>query len=251
MNKNLKKMLATVSAVATCAVSMTAITSNALYIYNTAGITPYTVSFTSDGHKYGVWQEMNDYFNSENLKFFVSEDGTRNILLCNGNIVLWGFYGYELKNEEDVVSLTKYLSDNNIPYTEEIYSEYTHIDLTRVIYKDEENESLYTSDEYFQLLQKIKEDTGFVQMIVSPNEAIRIKDVTDVENILPEPTLLGDANEDGKVTIADAVLIMQALSNPNDFQLTPQGIANADIVGDGDGVTVMDALRIQEMEINM
>ena len=32
MKKSLKKMLATVSAVAMCAVSMTAITSNALYI---------------------------------------------------------------------------------------------------------------------------------------------------------------------------------------------------------------------------
>ena len=40
---------------------------------------------------------------------------------------------------------------------------------------------------------------------------------------------------------------MQSLANPDNFQLTPQGMANAD--SDGDGVTVMDALRIQEMLI--
>ncbi|MDE5861615.1 MAG: glycoside hydrolase, partial [Ruminococcus sp.] len=61
--------------------------------------------------------------------------------------------------------------------------------------------------------------------------------------------LLGDANEDGEVSLADAVFIMQVLSNPDDFQLTPQGMANADIYGDGDGITVMDAFRIQEMMI--
>ena len=239
MNKKLKKILATVLTVATCAVSMTAISSNALYIYNTADITPYTVSFSVGGLKYGVWQEMNDYFDNENWKFFISEDSTRNILLSHGHIVLWGFYGYEFQNEEDVVSLTKYLSDNNIPYTEKTGLEHTHIDLT--------DKSLYTGDEYFQLLQKIKEDTGFVQMIVSPDDNIRIKNLTDVENILPAPTLLGDANEDGEVSLADAVFIMQVLSNPDDFQLTPQGMANADT--DGDGVTVMDAFRIQEMMI--
>ncbi|MDE6034365.1 MAG: glycoside hydrolase, partial [Ruminococcus sp.] len=61
------------------------------------------------------------------------------------------------------------------------------------------------------------------------------------------PTLTGDANEDGTVSLADSVYIMQALSNPDDIQLTPQGMANADT--DGDGVTVTDALKIQEMLI--
>ena len=236
MRKIFKKMLATVLTVATCAISITAITTNAVFIYNSDRLTVDTVSFTANGVKYGLWQEMNDYFDSEHLKFFISEDGTRNILLENSHIVGWGFYGYEFENEEDAVALTEYLSANDIPYTEENCPQYTHINLT----------GDYTKDEHFQLIQKIKEDTGFIQLLVIPDD-FRIMKVTDVENTLPAPTLLGDANEDGEVSLADAVFIMQVLSNPDDFQLTPQGMANADT--DGDGVTVMDAFRIQEMMI--
>lgn len=62
--------------------------------------------------------------------------------------------------------------------------------------------------------------------------------------------LKGDSNEDGKISIADAVLIMQALSNPNDFQITEQGSKNADVNGDG-GVTTADALEIQKYDIGL
>lgn len=62
--------------------------------------------------------------------------------------------------------------------------------------------------------------------------------------------LKGDANEDGEVNIADAVLIMQSLSNPNDYELTKQGAINADVIGE-DGVTAMDALEIQKLGIGL
>ena len=64
-------------------------------------------------------------------------------------------------------------------------------------------------------------------------------------------TLKGDANGDGSVDMADAVLIMQSLANPDKYgengtaqkHLTEQGRVNADI--DGDGLTVGDAYMIQ------
>lgn len=64
-------------------------------------------------------------------------------------------------------------------------------------------------------------------------------------------TVSGDANLDTKVDMADAVLIMQSLSNPNKYGLngtdsnhiTAQGLANADVEA-GDGVTPKDALKI-------
>lgn len=62
--------------------------------------------------------------------------------------------------------------------------------------------------------------------------------------------LKGDANEDSEVNVADAVLIMQALSNPNDYKLTAQGAINADVIGE-DGVTAMDALEIQKLGIGL
>lgn len=69
-----------------------------------------------------------------------------------------------------------------------------------------------------------------------------------------EPVLVkdpGDANYDGSVNLADAVLIMQSIANPDRYGLgrdggiTEQGYINADVTGDNDGVTVMDAQFIQ------
>lgn len=64
----------------------------------------------------------------------------------------------------------------------------------------------------------------------------------------------GDANCDGKVTLADAVLIMQALGNPDLYNvggseknaMTKQGAANADCNEPGSGITNIDALTIQK-----
>ena len=64
--------------------------------------------------------------------------------------------------------------------------------------------------------------------------------------------LAGDANTDNAVDMADAVLIMQALANPDKYglsgtdekHLTEQGSANADVEGEN-GLTTNDALAIQ------
>lgn len=128
MNKKLKRMLATVSAVVVCAVSAVSMTSGAIYIENSAHVTLNTVSFSMGDKKYGVWQEMNDYFDDSSQKFFISEDGSTDVLLINNNIHLgWGWYGYFLYNEEDVTVLKNYLNDNNIKYEEEIISKITRI----------------------------------------------------------------------------------------------------------------------------
>lgn len=59
----------------------------------------------------------------------------------------------------------------------------------------------------------------------------------------------GDANCDGKADMADAVLIMQVLSNPDKYKLTEQGRLNADT--DGNGITSGDALAIQKKLLNL
>ena len=64
----------------------------------------------------------------------------------------------------------------------------------------------------------------------------------------------GDANCDGKVDLADAVLIMQALANPNKYgiggtaekPLTEKGKAQADVDTSVKGITPDDAVKIQE-----
>jgi len=60
----------------------------------------------------------------------------------------------------------------------------------------------------------------------------------------------GDANENGKINISDAVLIMQSISNPSEYTLSEQGRKNADVV-DGDGITNKDALAIQMTEAKL
>lgn len=61
-------------------------------------------------------------------------------------------------------------------------------------------------------------------------------------------TLLGDANCDGKVTIADSTAILQALGNPDKYGLSAQGALNADCCDPGNGVLPSDALAIQKID---
>lgn len=59
--------------------------------------------------------------------------------------------------------------------------------------------------------------------------------------------VLGDANYDGIVTIADAAAIYQHLGNFDKYALSEQGTVNADIDGEA-GVTVSDAIMILQFE---
>lgn len=59
--------------------------------------------------------------------------------------------------------------------------------------------------------------------------------------------LMGDVNQDGRVEIADATLILQYLTNPNDYELTSEGMLAADVNFDG-SVTAADAHLIQELD---
>lgn len=67
-------------------------------------------------------------------------------------------------------------------------------------------------------------------------------------------TMAGDTNCDGQLDMSDVVLIMQSLANPNKYgvggtepmALTSQGNANADVDKSVEGLTVNDALKIQQ-----
>ena len=91
--------------------------------------------------------------------------------------------------------------------------------------------------------------------------ASKITHETDEENHVPIITVkltkkdiaYGDTNCDGKVELSDAILIMQALANPNkygvkgnaDNHLTAQGALNGDVDPSTKGLTADDALTIQ------
>ena len=83
--------------------------------------------------------------------------------------------------------------------------------------------------------------------------------VTTTTQSTPTAKMRGDANCDDTVDMADAVLIMQSISNPNKYgisgtdshHITAQGKANGDVVSDnggkgGNGITSADASQIQK-----
>ena len=82
--------------------------------------------------------------------------------------------------------------------------------------------------------------------------------VTTVDTPVEKP-VYGDANLDGEVSLADAVLIMQSIANPSKFgtdgtdenKLTEQGKLNADCCNNGDGVTTKDALAVQKYSLKL
>lgn len=67
----------------------------------------------------------------------------------------------------------------------------------------------------------------------------------------PAITLIGDANCDGKVSIADATAILQHLGNHDKYGLSAQGIANADVSNKGDGITTGDAIAIKKYDAQL
>jgi len=64
------------------------------------------------------------------------------------------------------------------------------------------------------------------------------------------PGKAGDANEDGKLTVSDAVAVLQFIANKSKYPLTETGLANADIDGE-EGITGGDAAAIQRLDAGL
>lgn len=67
---------------------------------------------------------------------------------------------------------------------------------------------------------------------------------------IEQSQLVGDANLDGRVSIADATAILQHIGNRDRFRLRVQGELNADVDGVS-GVTANDALVIQKVDAGL
>lgn len=77
---------------------------------------------------------------------------------------------------------------------------------------------------------------------------------------VPDPDILyGDANCNGEVRLSDAILVMQAIGNPDVYGLkgtdkshiTEKGMDNADVSNRGDGLTTQDAIAIQKLILEL
>lgn len=80
-------------------------------------------------------------------------------------------------------------------------------------------------------------------------------EAADVVNSEDKPsdkmTLAGDANNDGIISIADASAIFQTLCNPDKYVLSAEGKLNADVIDNGGGLSVSDALAIQAVDAKL
>ena len=116
---------------------------------------------------------------------------------------------------------------------------------------DELPKDLYTSG---------SSDTTTTSVTMSTTTTTTTVTTTSVSSETPHDTVVyGDSNNDGEINMADVVLIMQALANPDKYGLkgsdeshiTEQGWLNADCCDVGNGVTNNDALSIQKYLLSM
>ena len=121
----------------------------------------------------------------------------------------------------------------------------------------------YAEDPMYQACKKVYEETGATDdykftvhrfwhmgdaLMTTGMMALLYPEVTpDGEEPQTEGDILwGDANEDKKVDLQDAVAILQYVALANKYPLGAQGLKNADVVDNGtSGVNAQDALAIQ------
>ena len=111
---------------------------------------------------------------------------------------------------------------------------------------DAEMEAIYDniSENVNAYINKLSEASGVPAVKYRP-ESITAPDASDVDI-----ERSGDANGDGTVDLSDAVKIMQAMANPNKYQISYIGRFNGDVNNTGDGITLGDAQEIQSRLLN-
>jgi len=101
--------------------------------------------------------------------------------------------------------------------------------------------------EHFELAEQFCRDLDIKPNWLCPS----MSSAFDKTTIEMYSNIDGDANDDGELSLADAITIMQSVGNPDKYSLTPQGEFNADIAGDYDGITNMDALAVQRKLLHL
>ncbi len=138
----------------------------------------------------------------------------------------------EIKAETEQI-ISNYVSDNNLDISLEFVPKGENTAHISVI--PNTNLSL---NEILLIAEQIIDNCNIYPEVgwqVSTNEDFSAVDLLNAVD--------GDTNCDAQMDMADAVLIMQALANPNKYSISAQGSFNADL--NGDGITVGDAQAIQ------
>ncbi len=154
-----------------------------------------------------------------------------NPLVGESHITDFDLNSYNGKDDEKIKQLEQYIANTNLKCHVEKNS------LCVTVIPDEE----ISAADLSALSQQIQDDLGIEQFIFNRSLEYDVNStLIDLHN-----NIKGDANDDGNLALSDAITIMQAVGNPDKYKLTAQGEYNADIAGDFDGITNLDALTIQ------
>ncbi len=140
---------------------------------------------------------------------------------------------------EDMEKLEEYIKEKQLNCHIELSEVY---DNTIVVVPDSDD----SLDKRVLLADQIYNDCNLKFWSVSPNENTENSSYVDMHN-----NIVGDANDDKELGVADVVTIMQSIADPDNNKLTDQGWYNADITGDGDGITAEDALAVKMKLIDL
>jgi hypothetical protein len=137
---------------------------------------------------------------------------------------------------EDIKSvLEKYIGDNSLSW---------HVSDKLELLPDKE----VSLKDYLDVIIGIKNSTGVLPFYMPMGQSSGTELKCGSADMLS--SLDGDTNNDGETNMADAVLIMQSIGNPDKYKLSEQGKFNADVDG-AFGVTNKDALRIQQYKLGL
>lgn len=223
----------------------TASSSGSEPLRDTAVVELYNI--TSDGDVQTIYNKISSFTQLSRFDYYdlkKSTDAVVDLLL------------YEKK---ELPKIESFLSENNINYSLENAPEYNSSNGESYYYIiPDDVTSVFTKLELANMIQnELNIYTRYGLLESYGNIARKIKDITDFQSQPPtyieESELSGDANLDGIMNMADAVLILQYYSLPDVYgingtaasHIKEQGLRNADVNNSGDGVTPADALTIQ------
>ena len=133
-------------------------------------------------------------------------------------------------------SINQYISENKIDFTvENLHSAYG----LRIVPNYD-----ISFEEHLEIIEQICKISATYPFNLWQTSASEDFSGVDLFNAID-----GDSNCDEQLDMADAVMIMQALANPNKYSISAQGSFNADL--NGDGLTVGDAQAIQKVLLGL
>lgn len=149
-------------------------------------------------------------------------------------------YLKELENTDDI-DLINFHNENPSYIDEMFYTNYDDYKSFTFVLDIPDDTTIEEKLRYVRLVQENYGVNPFIYSLASAEQTGESFDILEVETSYKK----SDANEDGKVSAADAVAVIQAIGNPDKYALTAQGEFNAD--ADGNGLTAADALAIQKI----